>query len=148
MKISRSIGYAVQATLDLAKADRTVPIPCSQLAARGKMPHRFLLQILRRLVANGVVCSTKGVAGGYSLARAPQQITLLQVVESLGNPFDPQLPEIPGVSASARAQLLASLERTTAIVRVQLHKLTLADLVDGRGLSSDWPHKESVATLN
>ena len=137
MKISRSIGYAVQATLALAQSDRSIPIPCSQLAERGKMPHRFLLQILRRLVANGVICSTKGVAGGYSLARAPQQITLLQVVESLGDSVDPKLPDIPGVSESARERLLASIERTTAIVRVQLQKLTLADLVDGHTVASE-----------
>lgn len=65
MKLSRSVGYALQATLQLACADGTAPVPCSRLAAEGKMPERFLLQILRNLVAHGILASTRGVDGGY-----------------------------------------------------------------------------------
>ena len=47
MKLSRTVSYALQATLQLAQSDSSGPIPCSRLAAQGKMPERFLLQILR-----------------------------------------------------------------------------------------------------
>ena len=67
MKLSRTVGYALQATLQLARARPSQPVPCSRLATEGEMPERFLLQILRNLVAHGILGSTRGVDGGYTL---------------------------------------------------------------------------------
>ena len=47
MKLSRTVSYALQATLQLARSRSHDPVPCRQLAADGNMPERFLLQILR-----------------------------------------------------------------------------------------------------
>src|SRR5689334_23809119 len=80
MKLSRTVVYAVQATLQLAQADTNGPIPCSQIASDGNMPERFLLQILRHLVTNGIMQSTRGVDGGYSLDRRPEEISLPVVI--------------------------------------------------------------------
>ena len=77
MKLSRTVAYALQATLQLALSGDQEPVPCSRLAAEGKMPERFLLQILRNLVAHGILSSTRGVDGGYTLDRAPEEISLL-----------------------------------------------------------------------
>ena len=49
------------------------PTPASQLAREGRLPERFLVQILRYLVTNGVLTSACGVSGGYSLARPPRK---------------------------------------------------------------------------
>lgn len=49
MKLSRTVGYALQATLQLLDAEPYEPVPCSRLATTGNMPERFLLQILRDL---------------------------------------------------------------------------------------------------
>ena len=87
MKLSRTVAYGVQATLQLARSNSSTPVPCSQLAAEGHMPERFLLQILRRLVTHGVLHSTRGVDGGYSLARKPEQITLLEIIEAIDGPL-------------------------------------------------------------
>ena len=88
MKLSRTVAYAVRATLQLAKSDSSTPVPCSQLAAEGKMPERFLLQILRNLVTHGILRSTRGVDGGYSLVRPPNEISLLEVIEAIEGPFN------------------------------------------------------------
>ena len=69
MKLSRTVAYAVRATLQLAQLEADGPVPCSKLANEGKMPERFLLQILRNLVTHGILRSTRGVDGGY----APRQ---------------------------------------------------------------------------
>ena len=76
MKLSRTVAYALQATLQLAQAKSGSPVPCSQLAATGHMPERFLLQVLRSLVTHGILQSTRGVEGGYTLERKPEDITL------------------------------------------------------------------------
>jgi Rrf2 family protein len=66
VKLSRTASYALQAVLQLAQSDASgYPVPCSRLAAEGKMPERFLLQILRSLVTHGILGSTRGVDGGY-----------------------------------------------------------------------------------
>ena len=65
MKLSRTVTYALQATIQLARLDGApTPIPCSRLAAEGRMPERFLLQVLRNLVTHGILQSTRGVGGG------------------------------------------------------------------------------------
>ena len=102
MKVSRTIAYAIHATLQLAGGERGVPIPCSQLANEGQMPERFLLQILRSLVTRGLLRSTRGVEGGYCLARPADEISLRDIVESFDNPLSPSVPDLDGLSAEAR----------------------------------------------
>ena len=68
------------------------PVPCSQLAAEGHMPERFLLQILRHLVTHGILHSTRGVEGGYTLERKPEQVSLLDVIEAIEGPLTSALP--------------------------------------------------------
>src|SRR4026208_1884644 len=87
MKFSRTVSYAVQAVLQLSQLDPHTPVPCSRLASEGKMPERFLLQILRNLVTHGILRSTRGVEGGYALTRPPEQISLLDVIEAIEGPF-------------------------------------------------------------
>ena len=129
MKLSRTVGYALQATLQLAQAESHSPIPCSRLAAEGKMPQRFLLQILRNLVAHGILSSTRGVDGGYRLGRKPQEISLLQVIEAIDGPLSATLPLNEGLSETPRMKLEAALSHVTDTARQQLDAFKLTDLL-------------------
>ena len=101
MKLSRTVAYAVRATLQLAQSDSSTPVPCSQLAAEGKMPERFLLQILRNLVTHGILRSTRGVDGGYSLVRSPNEVSLLEVIEAIEGPLNTGEPVTEDVNRFA-----------------------------------------------
>src|ERR1700680_2225111 len=92
MKLSRTVAYAIHATLQLAQSKSGVPVPCSRLATEGHMPERFLLQILRHLVTHGILHSTRGVDGGYALERKPEEISLLDVIEAIDGPLSATLP--------------------------------------------------------
>jgi Rrf2 family protein len=131
MKLSRTVAYAVRATLQLAKSDTTSPVPCSQLAAEGKMPERFLLQILRNLVTHGILRSTRGVEGGYSLVRTPEQISLLEVIEAIEGPYETEtsLGEGEGISTEAQAKLKEALSQVTNTTRQQLEAIKLSQLL-------------------
>jgi Rrf2 family transcriptional regulator, cysteine metabolism repressor len=129
MKLSRTIAYAVHATLQLASGERGVPIPCSRLANDGQMPERFLLQILRSLVTHGLLHSTRGVDGGYYLARAPEQITLRDIVEAFDNPLSPSMPSLDGLSPGAERQIMTTLHHASAAAHQELARLTMADLL-------------------
>ena len=129
MKLSRTVAYAVQATLQLARCESEAPVPCSQLAAEGKMPERFLLQILRNLVAHGILESTRGVEGGYTLERAPEEISLLEVIEAIDGPLLAIIPTGQGLPQESKAKLEQALGEVTAAARQRLEATKLADLL-------------------
>jgi Rrf2 family protein len=129
MRLSRTIAYAVEATLELARAEPNCPVSCSELARHGKLPKRFLLQILRKLVEREVLCSVRGVGGGYYLARRPEEITLLDVVEAIETPQCPELAKFPQIPKQRRENLLVSVVKVFEAAQQELRKTTLADLV-------------------
>lgn len=142
MKLSRTVSYALQATLQLARGRSDAPVPCSRLAAQGKMPERFLLQILRNLVAHGILASTRGVDGGYALGRSVDDISLLEVIEAIDGPLATSLPVVEGFPVESRTKLERSLCGVTTGMRRELASIKLSALLPKRrdskadGLSS------------
>jgi len=130
MKLSRTVSYGVRAALQLAENESSAPVPCSRLASEGEMPERFLLQILRMLVTHGILKSTRGVDGGYSLSRPADQISLLEVIEAIDGPLDSEgqllLAEGPG---DAEKKLQTALQQVTDTARRQLKAITLSQLL-------------------
>jgi Rrf2 family protein len=129
MKISRTIAYALNASLQLGKEPSGVPISCTQLAGVGDLPKRFLLQILRRLVTHGVLQSSRGADGGYFLARPPNEITLRDIIEAFDPPSDKEVPKLPGLSAAVRGRVHETLQDVAEVCRAELEKLSLSDLL-------------------
>ena len=129
MKMSRTVEYAVQAMLQLAEHEPGVPIPCSRLAAAGQMPERFLLQILRTLVTHGILASTRGVEGGYTLERPADQISLLEVIEAIDGPLGGALTAVKGLPPETQQRLLAVLQKVSEQARRSLSEVKLADLL-------------------
>jgi len=130
MKLSRTVAYAVQATLQLAQSNSGSPVPCSLLASEGHMPERFLLQILRHLVTHGILHSTRGVDGGYSLDRKPEEISLLEVIEAIDGPLAAAVPSINGDTQPGEARLREALEEVAVAMREKLGDIKLSDLMD------------------
>jgi Rrf2 family transcriptional regulator, cysteine metabolism repressor len=127
MKISRTVTYAVQAALQLAQSDSRQPVPCSRLAAQGQMPERFLLQILRNMVTHGILHSTRGVEGGYSLDRPSSEVSLLDIVEAVEGPFTAS--PVEGGSDALQGRLNEALDDINACVASKLAAVKLADLL-------------------
>jgi Rrf2 family transcriptional regulator, cysteine metabolism repressor len=125
MKLSRMVGYALHATLQLARLDAGEPVPCSRLAAEGRMPERFLLQILRSLVTHGILGSTRGVDGGYTLERSLDDISLLEVIEAVDGPIHSTLPIHEGLPEDSRRKLECALRKLTELARRELRAIKL-----------------------
>lgn len=133
MKLSHTIIYALQGVIALAEIANDSPVSSRQLADHGKMPERFLLQVLRALVAHGVLRSSFGVSGGYSLARPAHEITILQVMDAFENPLRaPSTPDLPGFTAIARKQFLACLTDSVNAGRQSLASFTIAEFASLR----------------
>src|SRR5215470_12118543 len=89
MKLSLRGEYALRALLVLGlNYDRPL-VGIAEIARQQNIPKRFLEQILNDLKSAGAVQSRRGVAGGYRLARRPEQITLAGVVRHLEGALAP-----------------------------------------------------------
>jgi len=129
MKLSQSVTYAVHAALRLAAEDGSAPVSCGRLAREGKMPERFLLQILRDLSKKGILQSTRGGGGGFMLRRTADKITLLELIEAIDGPIAAGLPTNLTFPTSSGHVIRNTLDQITEITRRQLADLTLSQLV-------------------
>lgn len=90
MKISKRGEYGLRAMIDLADwTSGSDVIQIKDIAARAKIPIKFLEQILLALKNAGLLQSRMGIGGGYYLARPPGEITLGQIVRTLDGPLAP-----------------------------------------------------------
>jgi DNA-binding IscR family transcriptional regulator len=109
ISITTKSPYALQALTELGQAGEG-PVPIGELAKRREIPTQFLEQLFATLRRAGMLKSQRGVKGGYSFAREPGSITVLEVVELLDGPLG---RDSAGVFAEAAEAARAVLEQTT-----------------------------------
>ncbi len=110
ISITTKSPYALRALAELGRLGGAGPVPIAELARRREIPVQFLEQLFAVLRRAGVLKSQRGVKGGYSFARDPAQITVLEIVELLDGAFG---ADAEGVIADAAAAARAVLEQTT-----------------------------------
>jgi len=110
LSITSKSPYAVRALVELYGAGGAEPVPIAELARRGEVPAQFLEQLFATLRRAGILRSQRGVKGGYSFARPPDELTVLEVVELLDGPFG---RDATGVFAQAADAARAVLADTT-----------------------------------
>ncbi len=87
MQITRQADYAVRAVLYLAQLGAEQRAATSQIAQEQSIPPSFLAKIVSQLSVAGLLQTSRGARGGVSLARPPEQISLLEVVEAIDGPI-------------------------------------------------------------
>jgi Rrf2 family protein len=87
MKISSRTEYGIRVLLTLARTDDGTCLSLAEIARREKLPHAFLEQLVGDLRRAGLVSSTRGVTGGYRLARPAAQIAMTDAVRALDGPL-------------------------------------------------------------
>jgi Rrf2 family protein len=86
MEISRRTDYGVRVILDLAMHSGQNRTSTQEIAERQNIPSPFLAKIVSQLSLAGLVTTYRGAGGGVTLAKAPEDITLLSVIEALEGP--------------------------------------------------------------
>jgi Rrf2 family transcriptional regulator, cysteine metabolism repressor len=81
--ITTKSPYAVRALAELARRGQATPVPIGEIARTRDIPVQFLEGLFATLRRAGILQSQRGVKGGYSFARPPEEITVLEVVELL-----------------------------------------------------------------
>lgn len=110
LSITTKSPYALRALTELGRLGGSGPVPIAELARRRDIPVQFLEQLFAVLRRAGVLRSQRGVKGGYSFAREPNEITVLEIVELLDGAFG---ADSDGVFAEAATAARAVLEQTT-----------------------------------
>jgi Rrf2 family protein len=83
LAITAKSPYALRALAELARTGGEGPVPLGEIARRREVPVQFLEGLFATLRRGGILHSQRGVKGGYSFARSPREITVLEVVEML-----------------------------------------------------------------
>jgi Rrf2 family protein len=130
MQLTRAADYAVRLMIHLAGLPLGARASRVALAEAGEIPEHFVGKILQTLTRAGLIASHRGVHGGYTLAQAPESMTLLEVVEAVEGPTQLNICVQPGLTCSrkpwcpAHFVWLEAQEAMTAVLR----KATVAKL--------------------
>jgi Rrf2 family transcriptional regulator, cysteine metabolism repressor len=111
--ITTKSPYAVRALAELARRGQTTPVPIGEIARARDIPSQFLEGLFATLRRAGILQSQRGVKGGYSFARPPTEITVLEVVELLEGELGSDASANGAVWAEAVDAVRAVLSATT-----------------------------------
>lgn len=155
MKFTRKTDYALRAMQNLARryydavedGRSAVPVPVPVLAGDSGLSLRFLSGIMARLSRKGLVKATPGPGGGLTLARSPEAITILDIVEAAEGPInlmdcmthpencaDATGCSILGVLHTAQGALVSSLRNTNLKLMVRAKASPFRELPEGHYL--------------
>lgn len=126
--ITEKSRSAVTALTELARRGVSSPVPILEVAESRGIPLHFLEQLFAGLRRAGILQSQRGVKGGYSFRRAPADVTVLEVVETV----DGRLTDGPGEEAGTVGAGGADAiwgEARQALCSV-LAGVTIADIVE------------------
>lgn len=138
LQVSRKIDYALRAMIHLAGLPEGERQPLHEVSTKIGVPRDFLAKIVRVLVDAGLVSALRGPHGGVAIARDPEEISFLEVIETVEGPVQLNvcLDDSPDrhscvLSASCTMQAVwrAGQERMLDVYRAT----TIAELVPGNG---------------
>src|SRR6185295_9806810 len=117
MKLSTKTRYGVRAVFDIAFHNQGRPTQARDIARRQEVPLRYLEQIFQELRRAHLVDAKRGPKGGYTLSRAPEEITIGDVVRAVQGPIelcDAKEGSVPGsIWKELAEQIRASFDGVT-----------------------------------
>lgn len=130
--LSQTSEHAIRALLYLAQRPTGEPVPAERIARALGAPANYLAKTLNALARHGLVVSTRGPAGGFTLRGAPAEITLADVVEAFGEHRPRAACMLGGRPCSARTPCAAHVRWTElqGALRAPLRTTSIADLLD------------------
>lgn len=123
MHISKKSEYALRALLSIARRKGTAPVQITELSERERIPVKFLEQILLSLRKADILSSKRGVGGGYTLNRAPEQISVGEIIRLMDGPILPLSEDL-----EPRSPMRAFMVQLKGEITGLLESRTLADI--------------------
>jgi Rrf2 family protein len=139
MRMGEGVEWGLHCCVTLAWLRDEGPVPVARLAAWFDLPEEYLKKRLQALTKAGILTSTRGTGGGFTLAKAPEQITFMDVVTALEGPdevFDCQEIRRQGVSGQNGGRefnracgISVAMRRAELAWRRELAGQTVADVM-------------------
>jgi Rrf2 family protein len=147
MHITLEADYAVRIVEHLAQ--RGEKLDAHTISENTRVPQRFALKILRKLVQQGLIKSYKGAKGGYQLSRAPSKITLREVIEAVEGPYVlSRCLQDAYCCEHTTCQFHRIYDEISLLVREKLETVTFAREEDPSGCSKQGPEADPNDILN
>ena len=130
MPIKQSVAYAIGAMMQLPPSERHAPLPSRVICQQVELPEAYVLQLLRKLRAAGLVHSTRGVQGGYNLIRSLDEVSVMEIYDALGYSFErTPSPDDPAAIPHRNRTLVEQILKSIASeLRSCMGNLKIADL--------------------
>lgn len=131
MQVTRAGEYGVLGMLNLARRSQGQCVMIDDISVEERISKSFLAKIFQDLAKAGLVKSTRGARGGYVLARPPEQITVLEIIEAIEGRIVLQrcLEDVPDCDNTSGCALCRLLGQAQDRVKDVFAQTTLADLV-------------------
>jgi Rrf2 family transcriptional regulator, iron-sulfur cluster assembly transcription factor len=127
MRMSTKGRYAVNAMIDLALRQAAGPVALAAIGARQGVSLSYLEQLFARMRQQGLVVSTRGPGGGYTLGRTAEQISVADIVCTVDDLGDGESGRSEDTGPSRDLWL-----RLNAVMREQMATISLQSLVDAQ----------------
>ena len=126
---SKKLVYAVESVVDIAYNGGSEPVRSREIAKRQGVPHRYLEQVMQRLVHAGVLRGVRGPRGGYLLARERRRITLGQIARVVRELEKMDQKEATDAASDLADQVLQPIwNEMQEDMMIRLDKVTIEDL--------------------
>lgn len=139
MRLSQGVEWTVHACVNLAWLPPDTAVPVTRLAEFHDLPSAYLNKHFQALARGGVVTSRPGPRGGFTLARPPDRITLLDIVDAIEGPEPAfrcteirQRGPLPASRRDCRTpcQIASAMHRAEQAWRDELATVSIADIAD------------------
>jgi len=87
VQFTKAEEYGLLGILYLADKDENIITPLSEISQAQEIPEKFLAKIFQSLSRTGLVRSHRGVRGGFTLGKKPEEITIKEILESIQGPY-------------------------------------------------------------
>ncbi len=128
MKLTTRGHYSVKALLDLSLQQSNTPVSVKEIALRQDLPVAYLEKLLIDMRRAGLVVSFRGAQGGYQLAKLPAQISLGQILESVGETIEPLPRYAPDTNQAEDWVTYSIWHRLHKKLSEALYNISLEDL--------------------
>lgn len=116
--------FAVNALIDLALRESAGPVALASISQRQQISLSYLEQLFSRLRRDGLVESTRGPGGGYTLGRSAERISVADIVQAVEEP-----PEAGGDEDRSLGMCKALWTRLDTQMQEHMATISLASLV-------------------
>jgi Rrf2 family protein len=87
LRLSKKADYALMAMKHLALKSDTATISAREIAGEYQIPIELMAKVLQRLARRGLLVSTQGTRGGYTLSKSTASISVADIIEAIDGPL-------------------------------------------------------------